>query len=117
MYDAGTAEGWKSLVAEAARPHLPAAPIDGPVELTIRFDMPRPKRLCRKRDVSGPVPCPSKPDADNLAKAVMDALSQCGMWVDDSQVFRLSVSKVYHGKTARAGAMVILQAAVPSSGA
>jgi crossover junction endodeoxyribonuclease RusA len=37
--------------------------------------------------------CPKKPDPDNLAKAVMDALTDCGMWRDDAQIVVLEVTK------------------------
>lgn len=36
-----------------------------------------------------------KPDADNLAKAVMDALSNGVAWADDSQVVKVSIYKEY----------------------
>ena len=36
----------------------------------------------------------AKPDCDNLAKAVLDALNGV-LWQDDSQVVELSVSKWY----------------------
>lgn len=36
----------------------------------------------------------SKPDVDNLAKAVLDAMNGV-LWKDDSQVFRLVTEKVY----------------------
>jgi Holliday junction resolvase RusA-like endonuclease len=40
----------------------------------------------------------AKPDLDNLAKAVMDAISDLGtIWRDDSQVAALRMSKMYTG--------------------
>ena len=41
----------------------------------------------------------SRPDADNVAKSVLDALSD--WYRDDSQVFYLTVLKLYHGVDAR----------------
>jgi Holliday junction resolvase RusA-like endonuclease len=109
VYDAGTAEHWKSQIAEAAREHLPDKPLDCPVAIDIKFAMPRPKRLMRKKDPGGAMPHTSKPDMDNLAKAVMDALTQLGMWLDDSQVYEQRASKRYAFKGGRVGASVLIQ--------
>jgi len=38
-----------------------------------------------------------KPDADNYAKAVMDAMTKAGIWHDDSQVAFLAVKKQWGG--------------------
>jgi Holliday junction resolvase RusA-like endonuclease len=34
-----------------------------------------------------------KPDADNLLKPIMDALSEAGLWADDNQVDRIFLQK------------------------
>lgn len=98
VYDPGTAEGWKSCVAVAARGHLPEAPITGALSLQLSFHMPRPKSHHRKNGdlkLAAPDFHVGKPDADNLVKAVMDALSVLGMWVDDNQVCDLNITKRY----------------------
>ena len=97
MYDPGTAEGWKSCVAIAARDHLPPEPIAGPVALTLLFRFPRPKSHFTKKGLrpDAPIYVTSKPDADNAAKAVMDCLTQLGAWKDDAQIVALDVTKVY----------------------
>jgi Holliday junction resolvase RusA-like endonuclease len=100
VYDAGTAEGWKSCVAQAAQPFLPTVPPETPMKLTLAFYMPRPKAHYRANGQlkpTAPVWFTQKPDADNLAKGVMDALTQMGMWKDDSYVTVLVSSKVFIG--------------------
>lgn len=107
MYDPGTAEGWKSQVAAAAKEHLPEQPLQGPLSLALYFAMPRPKSHYRTGKRShelrdgAPYWHTGKPDADNLAKAVMDALTQLGVWKDDDQVCKLRIWKRYadDGKT------------------
>ena len=43
VFDAGTAEAWKSCIAAAAAQHKPAEPIAGPVRLRLCFYLARPK--------------------------------------------------------------------------
>lgn len=106
VYDPGTAEGWKSDIAMAAKPHIPATPLAGAVKLTIDFLLPRPKRLCRKNDPCCTLPAMCKPDLDNFCKAVMDCLTRIGMWQDDAQVVKLDAMKHYHAIGDRPGAVV-----------
>lgn len=97
VYDPGTAEGWKSQIAAAARPHKPEAPIQGPVHVTLRFFFQRPKSHSGKKGIkpAAPIYHTAKPDADNLAKAILDCITQLGFWRDDSQVSALDVLKKY----------------------
>ena len=43
VFESGTAEGWKSLIAAEAAKHRPAEPISGPVSVDAYFVFPRPK--------------------------------------------------------------------------
>lgn len=101
IYNPASAEGWKSQVAEAARAHVPAKPIEDPLSLRLRFFFPRPKNHYRSGKHAGELkPGASlwmvhKPDLDNLAKAVMDALKVLGFFGDDAQIVVLEVSKEY----------------------
>ncbi len=101
VYDPHTAEGWKSAIADAAQPHCPREPWRGPVRVWLLFTFKRPKTHYRQgkhadllRDDS-PYWHTKKPDADNLAKAVLDTLTMLGFWKDDSQVAMLAVDKCY----------------------
>lgn len=99
VFTPGTAEEWKSLVVAAAKPHLLAEPISSPITLQLAFYFERPARLQRKKDLDGKIPCVGpRNDADNLAKAVMDCLTQVRLWVDDGLVWRLLVSKQWAEK-------------------
>jgi Holliday junction resolvase RusA-like endonuclease len=73
-------------------------PIDVPVVVEIGTWHARPKALCRKRDHGArPSPYMGKPDADNVAKLVMDALTKAGVWTDDTRVADLVVRRRYLG--------------------
>ena len=109
MYDPGTADAWKQAVARAAFPHVKRDPITGPVAVSVTFFMPRPKKLCRKKDPAGIIPHTAKPDIDNLVKALFDALTNVGIWRDDSQVFDTHVMKFYHRKGGLASCKVEIE--------
>ena len=97
VYDPGTAEGWKGLIANAVKPHLPESPITGPLSVELYFFIRRPKSHFKKDKIKhdAPIWCEKKPDADNFAKAVLDCLTQIGFWKDDSQVVTLFISKAF----------------------
>lgn len=85
---------FKDYVQLAARQAYQGDPMKHLFFFRGTFVMPRPQRLCRKKDDPGRLYFGSAPDHDNLAKAVCDALN--GMiWVDDSQIVRSLVSKFY----------------------
>lgn len=92
VYNPSTADEWKQAIVDAARDQ--GEPFLGPVELSIRFDMPRPKHM-RGTEAK---PHTVKPDIDNLVKAVMDALTTAIWWIDDAQVWSLRTSKKYAPK-------------------
>lgn len=97
VFDPGTAEAWKSAIASVAAEHRGAFPA-GPIKVAIRYAFPRPKAHRRKDGslkAGIAVYHTGKPDADNAAKAVLDALTTLGVWSDDAQVAQLWVSKRY----------------------
>lgn len=68
-----------------------------PVAVIIRafHRVPKSWTLARQRAaLSGEMPAVCKPDADNIAKAVLDALNGLA-WADDRQVVSLHITKGY----------------------
>ena len=51
-----------------------------------------------KTDPPLPNPTTSRPDIDNLAKSILDGITQAGVWHDDGQVQSLIARKWYTGK-------------------
>jgi Holliday junction resolvase RusA-like endonuclease len=69
--------------------------LEGPVEIRIVCWFDRPKSHSKKRRQQ-PEPKTTKPDLDNLGKAILDALNEIA-YNDDGQVCRLTVEKWYVG--------------------
>ena len=65
----------------------------GPVEVELLFAFPRNKGQMYKTKPMPRLLHTKKPDSDNLAKSVLDALNTI-LWLDDAQVCRLTVTKV-----------------------
>lgn len=82
-------------VAACARQAIPA-PLEGPVRVDVVAILPRPQRLMRRKDRDGLVWAPTRPDKDNVEKAVMEGLA--GVLRDDAQVCYGGTRKVYAGK-------------------
>jgi len=69
---------------------------DQPVSVTITAVFSRPKSHYNKSGVKASAPLLPRADADNVAKAVMDAVTDSGaIWHDDRQVASLNVTKRY----------------------
>lgn len=71
-------------------PEKPPEPFSGPIDVTIvtsrQLPKSAPKSVIREPDIH-------KPDADNVAKIVLDALNGVA-WLDDAQVTSLTVVKL-----------------------
>ena len=94
VYPVKSGEEYKATVATLAAQHRPPAPVTGPVSLGLTFWLPRPKSHPAWKSEAGTAHT-SKPDIDNLAKAIMDALKQGGYYRDDSQVVAETLFKTY----------------------
>lgn len=102
MYNPKTARAYKKSigmvmhqVAEETETELPIA---GHVFVDLLLYFKRPQRLCRKKDPDGELWHIRKPDCDNVAKAVLDSISQWGGITDDKNVVGLTVYKKYVAK-------------------
>lgn len=84
---------YKRAIALSALAAGIRSPLEGPVCLQIQFLIPFLKRV-KERDRDDAIAhAVRKPDIDNLAKAVMDALTGLA-YRDDHQIVRLLVEKV-----------------------
>lgn len=81
--------------------HIPEKPIDGAVGVAVTFvyHTTNTKRLMG----CGYVYKSTKPDVDNLAKLLLDVMTECGYWQDDGQVANLNLSKFWAENVAICG--------------
>ena len=99
MYTPGTADVMKAGIAVEAMSQMAASgwrrDYDGAVSVTIAAIMARPQAhfLRGKVRENAPELHPYKPDVDNIAKAVLDALTKARVWRDDAQVHWLLVRR------------------------
>lgn len=93
FYDDPKSKDWKKTVAVHAQAYLVGRVwelIGTAIKLQIVFRILRPKSVSIKKR---PEPI-TRPDLDNLVKAVKDALNGV-LWRDDSQIIELEAKKVY----------------------
>lgn len=80
---------WRAAVTRVAKASwVDREQLGGAVIVDAVFVFERPKSVKREH--------PSvKPDVDKLVRAVLDGVTDAGVWKDDAQVVRLVVEKVY----------------------
>ena len=72
----------------ALMPYAPPVPAEGPISLCLMF--------CFKDEKHKPgTPKITKPDLDNLEKGLVDCMTKCNFWNDDSQICLEYISKSY----------------------
>jgi Holliday junction resolvase RusA-like endonuclease len=72
----------------AALPRAPDSPMLGELEITLEC-------VCKpvaKSKFTTPIG-----DVDNIAKGILDTMTDCGWWGDDRQITRLDISKRFPG--------------------
>ena len=79
----------KRILRLHLRPFKPKAPLYGPVELRVSWLFPRGKRHKHQEWRV------TKPDTDNLQKMLKDVMTDLGFWVDDAQVAKEIVEKIW----------------------
>lgn len=83
---------YKEAVALMARQAHPGEPLEGALSCRLVFILPRPKGRTRKTRPNPRYYSTARPDVDNLAKAVLDALNGL-LFRDDSQIATLMIVK------------------------
>lgn len=96
-YDPKKSRDYKDTVYSIAVEKRPDNLLEGPLSVKIKAFKGIPKSFSKKKmaDAEAGILLPvTKPDCDNYAKGVKDALKGV-IWRDDSQVVRLVIEKMY----------------------
>lgn len=103
--DNSSLAGWRAVVTARAREALPPGwqPLDEPVRVSCDFRLPSPQR---RRWLLPAV----KPDLDKLIRAVLDALADAEVYVNDSRVVEFGrTRKLYADELHPAGVEVVVE--------
>lgn len=91
-------KAYKQYLIWQIRPHAPKEPWQGPVKLNLTFILPIPKSNCSKvmraQMLNGKVLPVKRPDLDNLAYIVTNAMKEL-IYEDDNQVVEMTIAKRY----------------------
>lgn len=101
--------GWKQVVGLYVRAQAPREPWDGPVALSLIFYLERTHLLDAPRAAPGVLLHYVRPDIDNYAKAVLDVMTDVGVWTDDGRVCDLDLKKRYVAKGYSPGVRIIAE--------
>jgi Holliday junction resolvase RusA-like endonuclease len=83
--------------------------IDGPAILRIVAVKARPKRLLRRKDPDGRIPCPDWPDATNIQKLTEDAVQAAGVVTDDKRFVAVSTWTLYAAKGEEPSVQILVE--------
>ena len=112
IYTPATAKAWKEAVMAGYKGLKVGRQVhwskEKPLQVSLEFWMPRPKIHFLKSGLreNAPVWHQTRPDCDNLAKAVLDALQDAQVFHEDSQVVKLTVVKRYHEEDQVPGCLI-----------
>lgn len=88
----------EDTLAACLLPYKPTAPFEGALCVTIFANFPVPKSTSKKKAkemLEGKIHPTKKPDADNVAKNLLDAMTRLQFWRDDVQVTTVICRKRY----------------------
>lgn len=104
---------WEYEVTQAVRRAIGDRQIgDDPVSVTLRFHFARPKGHFRRDGTfkpSAPAYFTRTPDLDKVVRAVLDAITNAGLWDDDAQVIHLEATKVYTSNMRNQGVEIAIR--------
>ena len=90
---------WRAAIVDSAvQAQGEQEPMHGPVEVMVVFFFQRLASHIKKDGTvkdNAPHYKDTRPDLDKLIRSILDACTEAGVWIDDSQVVMLGASKEY----------------------
>lgn len=108
MPDASPIHAYKAAVKMCAQEAYNGPPLKGPLSIEIVAVWPRPKNKFWKTKPTPRIPKDTKPDVDNVCKAVLDALNK-QLFGDDAQIVKATVSKFYAAGSEQPATWVVIE--------
>jgi Holliday junction resolvase RusA-like endonuclease len=96
VYTPKSADDWKAAVRKTWKETKAERFLFGPLEVNLEFRIQRPKsHYTGKGELkkSSPIDHTCRGDVDNFCKAVLDALTDAGAWIDDASIVLLTAKK------------------------
>lgn len=97
VFESQSYKNYKRYVRSLAYPFLPSEPMQGALDVLLKFHLVPGKTIKRHKR-----PCPSvRPDLDNYIKGILDAFNPDpkhgwqGFWKDDAQIVAIEAKKLY----------------------
>ena len=95
MYSHKPTDTWEARAAVVLSDAWEGGPLEGGCVVRVLALFPRPGRLRWKTKPMDRSPHMTKPDVDNIAKIVLDAMQRAGVLRDDRSVWELAIRKCY----------------------
>lgn len=83
----------KSTLIKHLRTFKPPKPMEGPLELHSTWRFPKGRHKHNEWKIT-------KPDTDNLEKMLKDCMTDLGFWIDDAQVVKETIEKMWSDEPA-----------------
>lgn len=100
---------WKQAIIRIVKSQWRGVSLEGGLRVDLDFYFPRPLRLLSRKSSVTSIPHISRPDRDNLEKAVLDAITDAGFWKDDAQVCEGEVTKAYVAAGGEPGVRIVVE--------
>lgn len=91
VYEKESAKAAKRLLRKMLASHAPREPLTGAIALCVTWRFPYSGKSHRDGEYKT-----TRPDTDNLNKALKDVMTDLGYWRDDALVAREYIEKVWH---------------------
>lgn len=91
VYETANAKAAKQLLRLVLAPHAPREPLTGAIGLDVMWRFAYKGRAHYDGEYKT-----TRPDTDNLDKALKDVMTQLGYWSDDALVAREHIVKIWH---------------------
>lgn len=103
IYEQQELKNARALIRAHMARHKPEAPLEGPIELNVMWIYQSDEHEEGEFKIT-------KPDTDNLVKMLKDELTRLGFWMDDAQVCREGLQKIWSRNVE--GIMILIENAL-----